>query len=88
MPVGSQSVPLTIGVSNPTSAPVELAEIIVSGIDFVGSNDCGKELSAGARCSIQVVFKPAIPGDRIGSLEIVTSDKNVPFFVSLEGTGL
>ena len=86
-PVGVRSAPTAITVSNPTDAPVELQEILVSGIDFAQSNDCGKELEPNAKCSILVTFKPAIPGDRLGSLEVVASGSNVPQFVALTGTG-
>ena len=86
-PVGVQSAPLAIAVSNPTSAPIQLQEILVSGIDFAQSNDCGQELAANAKCSILVTFKPVIPGDRLGSLEVVASAGNVPQFVALTGIG-
>jgi len=85
--VGSQSPPLTLTLSNPASSTIQLQEIIISGIDFVQSNDCGKELASGEKCSIQIVFKPATSGERLGNLEIIASDRNVPHFVALTGTG-
>ena len=85
--VGSQSPPLTLTLSNPASSTIQLQEIIISGIDFTQSNDCGKELASGAKCSIQIVFKPATSGERLGNLEIIASDRNVPHFVALTGTG-
>lgn len=85
--VGAPTSPLAITVTNTTSSAVQLQEIIVSGIDFAQTNDCGSELAAGAKCSIQVVFKPAISGERLGSLEIVASNKQQPDFVALTGTG-
>jgi len=66
--VGSQSPPLTLTLSNPASSTIQLQEIIISGIDFTQSNDCGKELASGAKCSIQIVFKPATSGERLGNL--------------------
>ena len=84
--VGAPTSPLAITVTNTTNSAVQLQEIIVSGIDFAQTNDCGSELAAGARCSIQVVFKPAISGERLGSLEIVASNRQ-PDFVALTGTG-
>lgn len=86
-PVDSEDAPQTINVTNSANSSIQLEQVIVSGIDFGQSNDCGKELAAGAKCSIQIVFKPAIPGERIGNLEIVSSDSNVPHFVALNGTG-
>jgi hypothetical protein len=86
-PVGSKLPPVSITVSNPTSSTILLEETIVSGIDFAETTDCGKELAAGARCSIQIVFQPATSGERIGNLVIAASDNNLPHFVPLTGTG-
>lgn len=85
--VGVASPPLLIKVANPTNSSIQLEEIIVSGIDFSQTNNCAKELAAGASCSVQVIFKPAITGERMGSLEIAAWDNNVPHFVPLTGTG-
>ena len=86
-PVGSEDAPQTITIANPTNSNIQLQQIIVSGIDFGQSNDCGKELAAGAKCSIPIVFKPAVPGERIGNLVILASDSHVPHFIALSGTG-
>jgi centrosomal CEP192-like protein len=86
-PVGSEDAPQTITITNSTNSNVQLQEVIVSGIDFGQTNDCGKALAVGVKCSIQIMFKPAIPGERMGNLEIVASDSNVPHFVALNGTG-
>jgi Transmembrane protein 131-like N-terminal len=86
-PVGSEDAPQTITITNSTNSSIQLQEVIVSGIDFGQSNDCSKELAGGAKCSIQIVFKPAIPGERVGNLEVVASDSSVPHFVALNGTG-
>lgn len=85
--VGAPTAPLAITIANTTSSAVQLQEIIVSGIDFAQTNDCGNELAEGAKCSIQVVFKPAISGERLGSLEIVASIRQQPDFIALTGTG-
>lgn len=85
--VGASTAPLAITIANTTSSAVQLQEIIVSGIDFAQTNDCGNELAADAKCSIQVVFKPAISGERLGSLEIVASNRQQPDFIALTGTG-
>ncbi len=85
--VGSESRPEVITLSNPTSLTITLAEVIASGIDFPERSDCGKDLAPGAHCTIQVSFKPAISGQRIGSLYITASDSGSPHFVGLIGTG-
>ena len=84
-PVGSEDAPQTITITNSANSNTRLQQLIVSGIDFGQSNDCGQELAAGAKCSIQIVFKPVVPGERIGNLQIVASDG--PHFVALDGTG-
>jgi hypothetical protein len=86
-PVGSQTAPLPVTVTNTTNSTVQLQEVIVSGIDFALSNDCGKQLAAGAKCSINVAFKPAISGERIGSLEVTATNSQQPNFVALTGIG-
>lgn len=85
--IGSQSAPLTVTLTNPAPAPVQMEDIVVSGIDFNQTNNCGKQLAANASCSIQITFRPAISGERLGSLEIVGSGANTPQFVALDGTG-
>jgi hypothetical protein len=85
--VGSKLPPVAITVSNPTNSTIFLAEVIVSGIDFAETTDCGKKLPAGAKCSIQIVFQPATSGERIGNLVIAASDSNLPHFVPLTGMG-
>ena len=86
-PVGSKLPPVSITVSNPTSSTIVLEEMIVSGIDFAETTDCSRQLAPGAKCSIQIVFQPAISGERIGNLVIAASDSNLPHFVPLTGTG-
>jgi hypothetical protein len=86
-PVGSQSAPLSVTLTNVTKAPVQLEDLVVSGIDFSQANNCGKELAANASCSIQITFRPAIPGDRLGSLEVVGSGSNAAQLIALDGVG-
>jgi hypothetical protein len=85
--VNSETQAATVTLSNDTGQSIQLSEIIASGIDFPASNDCKTELAPGARCSIQVRFKPLIQGDRTGIIEIVASDSEKPHFVPLTGKG-
>ncbi|MBV9342801.1 MAG: choice-of-anchor D domain-containing protein [Acidobacteria bacterium] len=85
--VNSSGPSATITLSNGTGTTIQLNEIISSGIDFRASNDCDDALAPGARCSIQVQFKPVIAGERMGIVEILASDSPTPYFVSLTGTG-
>jgi len=84
--MGSQ-VNAIVSLTNATGSIIMLQEIIVSGIDFAETHDCGKQLAAESKCSIQLTFKPATSGERIGNLEIVSSESGVPHFVGLTGVG-
>jgi hypothetical protein len=81
--IPSRSVTLT----NPTKSNIALEQIITSGIDFSEKHDCGQSLAPGAQCTIQVFFKPAIPGTRIGNLDVMGSDPASPHFIALTGIG-
>jgi len=85
--INSQSVPVAITISNQSSFPVTLEEILSSGIDFSTQNNCGKELAPGAECSIEISFKPAITGDRAGIVQITASDSASSHFIPLTGRG-
>ncbi len=85
--VGTTGQPKTATVSNPGSAEVSIERIIASGIDFDQTNDCGTTLAAGAQCTIQVTFKPATTGPRLGNLTIVVSAAPKPYMIALNGTG-
>lgn len=85
--VSSQSAPMTVTVANLSGAVLRFHQVLASGIDFSAANTCGSELAAGAQCTVQVIFKPAISGERLGSLQIVASDADSPHVVPLSGTG-
>jgi hypothetical protein len=85
--VDSESPPHALTLTNSTKSNVTLEQIITSGIDFFQKNDCGQSLAPGAQCTIQVFFKPAIPGPRIGNLGVTGSDPVSPHFIALNGTG-
>jgi hypothetical protein len=85
--VGSPGQPATITVTNVSNATVRLQQILTSGIDFTENDDCNKELAPTAQCSIHVFLRPAIPGQRTGSVGITASDPGSPHYVALTGTG-
>jgi hypothetical protein len=85
--VGAQGAALTVTLSNSGSADLDIADILVSGIDFAESNTCGKRLSAGASCSLVVTFKPATTGPRLGTISVFTSDPKSPQLIPLTGAG-
>lgn len=83
----SESPPHTVTITNPTKSSITMEQIIASGIDFSEKNDCGRTVAPGAQCTVQVLFKPAIPGPRIGNLGVTGSDPASPHFIALAGTG-
>ena len=85
--VGTVGQATTVTLSNPGPAPVQIASILASGIDFSQTNDCGKALANGAQCTIQLVFKPATIGPRIGQLSVISSVPVQPQSLPLSGTG-
>lgn len=85
--VGSQSQPITITISNPNIGAVALETVLLAGMDFSEKTDCGQSLAPGASCTMQVSFKPVIPGERAGNVEIAGSDSGSPHFVAVVGTG-
>ncbi len=85
--VGSQSPPQTITLTDSGNADLQITDILISGIDFAQANSCGDRLSPGASCSINVTCKPAILGQRLGTISIVTSDPGSPRLLPLTGTG-
>ena len=85
--VGKAGEPTTVTLSNPGPAPLQIASILASGIDFSQANDCGKVLATGAQCTIRLVFKPATIGPRLGQLSVISSVPVDPQSLPLSGTG-
>jgi hypothetical protein len=86
--LNSSGPPVTVTVSNLTSSPIAIEEIITSGIDFPSRNGCEKQLAPAAQCSIEITFRPVITGDRMGLLEVTASDSANSHFVPLTGIGV
>jgi HYDIN/CFA65/VesB family protein len=88
VPVGTRTQPQTVTLTNSGNAPLRIAGILVSGIDFAQSNNCGMQLAAGAQCSVQITFQPAILGPRLGTAIITTTnDPGSPNLLVLNGVG-
>jgi hypothetical protein len=86
-PVGTSSPPMTATLTNAGTVPVKFVDITPSGIDFSASTACGETLIPGASCEIQITFKPAITGSRLGVLSVMISGLGRPYFVGLSGVG-
>ena len=86
--VGTRTQPQTVTLTNSGNSPLPIASILVSGIDFAQSNNCGAQLAAGAQCSVQITFQPAILGPRLGTAIITTTnDPGSPNLLVLNGVG-
>jgi Abnormal spindle-like microcephaly-assoc'd, ASPM-SPD-2-Hydin len=87
LPVGTASQPRTATLTNTSNSALSVRDISASGIDFSETNTCPLSLPAGESCAIDVTFKPAIDGPRIGTIIISTSDPTSPQLLVLTGTG-
>ncbi|MFG1807425.1 discoidin domain-containing protein [Streptomyces sp. NPDC049040] len=67
--VGNTSDPQTVTLTNPTSRPVRIASISITGV-YALSGTCGAFLAPGATCSVDIRFVPTRRGDRNGSLTV------------------
>jgi hypothetical protein len=88
VPVGTKTQPQAVILTNSGPSTLPIAGILVSGIDFTQRNNCGTQLAAGAQCSIQITFQPAISGPRLGTAIVTTSnDPASPYIIELNGAG-
>lgn len=85
--VGSSSQPMIVTLANAGSNAVKIVDITASGIDFTATNTCGDAIAGGSTCQVQVTFKPATTGNRLGVLSLMLSSPNKPYYVPLTGVG-
>jgi minor extracellular serine protease Vpr len=85
--VGSASAPQTVTLSNSGSAPLTVTSVSVSSGFAVTTNRCGTSLTAGAHCTIKILFKPKEAGAAAGALTVKDVNGASPQTVSLSGTG-
>ena len=83
----------TVTLTNSGTAPLTISSIALSGAnigDFSESNTCpapSATLAAGANCTISVVFKPTVTGNRVASVTVTDNANGSPQSISLTGTG-
>ena len=90
-PIGTDSSPLPITLTNTGTATLNLAGIVVAGSfsgDFFQSNNCPPSLGPEQQCSINVTFKPTGTGSRTGEVLFFDNAGNSPQSVPLSGPGL
>ncbi|MGB7130584.1 MAG: choice-of-anchor D domain-containing protein [Candidatus Sulfotelmatobacter sp.] len=84
--VGTSSAAQTATLTNTGDQNVTIASISVSGA-FTETNSCSSTLVAGASCTTQIVFAPALPGTSSGTLTVTDNAAGSPQQVLLSGTG-
>ncbi|HTU41262.1 MAG TPA: choice-of-anchor D domain-containing protein [Candidatus Aquilonibacter sp.] len=84
VPVGHSSSPQSVTLTNAGNASLTTSGIQMTG-DFSETDNCPTTLSAGAACTINIVFTPTVEGNRSGSLTV--SEKSSVQTASLTGVG-
>jgi len=87
IPIGTSSHAMAATLTNLGSATLKIIDITPSGIDFNESSTCSDTLAGGATCQIQVIFRPAISGIRLGVISVMTSASPNPTYIALNGVG-
>ncbi len=85
---GTASATQTITLSNPGTAPLNIAGMAFTGsntAEFALSTTCASVIAAGANCSISAVFKPASAGSKTAVLSFVANVASPPQLL-LSGT--
>jgi hypothetical protein len=77
----------TVTLKNTSTASVTINSITTTGNFAIASKTCGSSLNAGASCTVNMTFKPAVSGSLTGSLAISDSAPDSPQTVALSGTG-
>jgi len=78
-------------MSNSGNATLNIASIAITGSnasDFSQTNTCGQTLAPSASCTIGVVFKPTLGGQRTAGVAITSDARGSAPVVTLSGTGL
>jgi hypothetical protein len=89
-PEGSSSPTMSVTMANQGASTVTLSGLAITGTDpkdFTQTNNCGKSLASGARCSIEVTFKPTATGKRTAAVSVSDNGGGSPQTVALSGTG-
>lgn len=75
-------------LTNRGDRSVRLLRAAVDGTRFSVSGLAETQLTSGQSLELHVAFNPSEPGDRSGSLAVVTAGANTPLRIPLSGTGV
>lgn len=84
---GGASTARAVTVTNSGTAPLIIAGITI-GADFQEVNDCGSEVAAGARCTINVTFVPTTTGNLQEAITVRDNTPGSPHNITLTGQGV
>jgi hypothetical protein len=90
-PIGSQSAARIVTLKNTGTAPLTVSKIALTGTNatsFVMTKTCGSTLAAGASCTINVSFKPAVVAADSAKVTVTDSAAGSPHSVTLTGSGV
>ena len=82
--VGTVSAPMNVVVTNTGIVSVAISSISTTA-NFSSTNNCGKSLAKGARCTVKVYFTPSAEGNLTGLLTIFDNAGGSPQTVSTTG---
>ena len=84
-------VPVTRAVvlTNSRDLPITILSVASeSGPDLTQTNNCEKELPAGASCRVVLTFTPTEAGPSEGYLQVSSDANGLPYRIPLSGTGI
>ena len=85
--VSTQSAAQTITLTNTGNAALTPLTIARNG-SFAEKNTCPASLSAGANCTISVIFSPTGAGSQSGTITVTDNALGSPQTIALSGTGI
>ncbi len=83
---GSTSAAQTVTLTNTGTSTLTIASLAASG-SFAVTSGCGATLAAGAHCTAQVTYTPAVVGSSSGALTVTTNASPATATVALSGSG-
>lgn len=87
-PLGTTSVTQPVYLTNLSTTTVKLTAKTTNNPDFiVSSSNCGGSIPAGAKCQVNMAFKPSIIGEETATLTLTDTYPGSPQLVTLTGTG-
>lgn len=84
--VGTASAPQTVTLTNTGTTALSISSVQASS-PFHQNNTCGKSVAPGAKCDIEITFKPNAPGKVAGTVSISDSASSKPQVIELTGAG-